>query len=72
MYALKNFINYMIYSKVEKQMTLQEVLDRLRKDLDMPKFHAPLKDKEYTEEEYQKLKADLLDYYRNYVDNFEH
>lgn len=72
MYALKKFINYMIYSKVEKQMTLQEVLDRLCKDLDMPKFYAPLKDKEYTEEEYQKLKEDLLDYYRNYVDNFEH
>ena len=53
-------------------MTLQEVLDRLRKDLDMPKFYAPLKEKEYTEEEYLKLKEDLINYYRDYVDNFEH
>ena len=27
-------------------MKLEEVLDRLRKDLDMPKFYAPLKEKE--------------------------
>lgn len=62
----------MIYFKVGIQMKLEEVLDRLRKDLDMPKFYAPLKEKEYTEEEYQKLKEDLINYYRDYVDNFEH
>ena len=62
----------MIYFKVGLHMKLEEVLDRLRKDLDMPKFYAPLKEKEYTEEEYQKLKEDLINYYRDYVDNFEH
>ncbi len=43
-------------------MNKEEVIERLKKDLDLPNFKGRLEEKEYTEEEYQKIKNDLNDY----------
>ncbi|MBO0455937.1 hypothetical protein JZO77_04195 [Enterococcus hulanensis] len=52
-------------------MNKAEVIERLKKDLDLPNFKGRLEEKEYTEEEYQKIKNDLNDYFENYVRNIE-
>ncbi|MEO1771252.1 hypothetical protein IGI49_000235 [Enterococcus sp. AZ071] len=52
-------------------MTKEEVLERLSKDLKIPRFTGKVEDKEYSEEDYQKLKNDLNDYFENYVRNIE-
>lgn len=52
-------------------MNKEEVIERLKKDLDLPNFKGRLEEKEYTEEEYQKIKNDLNDYFENYVRNIE-
>lgn len=50
-------------------MKKDEVIKRLRSDLNLPKFNAFIEEKNYSEEEYEKLKTDLLSYYRDYVEN---
>lgn len=50
-------------------MTKDDVIKRLRSDLNMPKFNVFIEEKDYSEEEYEKLKSDLLNYYRDYVEN---
>lgn len=52
-------------------MTKEELVKRLRDELKIPKFNAYFEDKDYSEEDYQKLKADLLNYYRDYVEHVE-
>ena len=52
-------------------MDKEAVIERLKKDLDLPNFKGRLEEKEYTEEEYQKIKKDLNDYFENYVRNIE-
>lgn len=52
-------------------MNKEHLVKRLRDDLKIPKFNAYFEDKDYSEEDYQKLKADLLNYYRDYVDHVE-
>ncbi|GCF95147.1 hypothetical protein NRIC_30380 [Enterococcus florum] len=52
-------------------MTKQEVIERLKKDLGLADFRGKLEDKEYSEEEYQKIKKDLNDYFEDYVRNIE-
>lgn len=52
-------------------MDQTEIRKRLKEDLGIPRFEGKLEDKEYTEEEYQKLKADLLQYFEDYVRNVE-
>lgn len=52
-------------------MDQQDVLDRLREDLGIPYFNGKIEDKEYTEEEYQELKAQLIKYFDDYVRNVE-
>ena len=47
-------------------MNKEEVIERLKNDLDLPNFKGRLEEKEYTEEEYQKIKNDLNDYYSRY------
>ncbi len=37
----------------------------------MPFFEAKLEDKEYSEEDYQQVKADLVKYFDDYVRNVE-
>ncbi|EMF0107320.1 hypothetical protein OU489_001520 [Enterococcus hirae] len=52
-------------------MNKDEVLDRLREELEIPFFQGKLEEKEYSEEDYQKLKQDLLQYFDDYVRNVE-
>lgn len=52
-------------------MDQQDVLDRLREDLGIPFFNGKIEEKEYTEEEYQELKAQLIKYFDDYVRNVE-
>ncbi|MBO0480752.1 hypothetical protein [Candidatus Enterococcus courvalinii] len=57
--------------KEARNMNQQDVLDRLREDLNIPFFQGKIEDKEYTEADYQQLKKDLEDYFDNYVRNVE-
>lgn len=54
------------------EMNQSEVLDRLREELKLPFFNGKIEDKNYSEEEYQKIKADLVNYFDEYVRNVEH
>ncbi len=40
-------------------MTKTEVIQRLQKDLGIPRFQAYIEDKDYSEEEYDQLKKDF-------------
>lgn len=53
------------------QMNQSQVLDRLREELAIPFFNGKIEEREYTEEEYQKIKADLVRYFDDYVRNVE-
>ncbi|MBP2100430.1 hypothetical protein [Enterococcus rivorum] len=53
-------------------MNQSEVLDRLREELKLPFFNGKIEEKNYSEEEYQKIKADLVNYFDEYVRNVEH
>jgi hypothetical protein len=55
----------------ELLMNKEEVIERLKKDLDLPNFKGRLDEKDYSEEDYQKIKNDLNDYFENYVRNIE-
>ena len=48
-----------ISGRKEMIMDKEAVIERLKKDLDLPNFKGRLEEKEYTEEEYQKVKNDL-------------
>ncbi|MGX7200028.1 hypothetical protein [Enterococcus nangangensis] len=50
-------------------MDALDVLDRLREELHVPFLQLKLAEKEYSEAEYQQLKTDLMNYYRDYVDH---
>lgn len=52
-------------------MNREEVIDRLREDLEIPFFQGNLEDKVYSEENYQKIKNDLIKYFDDYVRNVE-
>jgi|GEM_PF-305301 len=52
-------------------MNAKEVIERLKKDLNIPKFIGNVEEKDYSEEDYQKVKQDLLKYYEDYVGNLE-
>lgn len=52
-------------------MDKETVIERLKKELDLPNFKGRLEEKDYTEEDYQKIKKDLDDYFENYVRNVE-
>lgn len=52
-------------------MNKDEVLDRLREELEIPFFQGKLEEKEYSEADYQKLKQDLLQYFDDYIRNVE-
>ncbi|OJG44856.1 hypothetical protein RV02_GL000462 [Enterococcus gilvus] len=55
----------------ELLMNKEEVIERLKKDLDLPNFKGRLDEKDYSEEDYQKIKNNLNDYFENYVRNIE-
>jgi hypothetical protein len=48
-----------------------DVLDRLKEELNSPFLQIKLAEKEYSEEEYQQLKNELLQYFDDYVRNVE-
>lgn len=52
-------------------MTSEEVIERLKVELEIPLFNGKIEDKMYSEEEYQKLKQDLKQYFDDYVRNIE-
>lgn len=52
-------------------MNQREVLDRLREELNIPFFNGKIDERDYSEEEYQKIKADLIQYFDDYVRNVE-
>lgn len=52
-------------------MKKDEVLFRLREELEAPRLEIKLEDKDYSEEDYEKLKADLIKYFDDYVRNVE-
>ncbi len=58
-------------TKTERKvlMTKTEVIQRLQKDLKIPRFQAYIEDKDYSEEEYDQLKKDFESYFTNYVSN---
>ena len=61
------------YGKIKNErevlMTKTEVIQRLQRDLGIPRFQAYIEDKDYSEEEYDQLKKDLESYFTNYVSN---
>lgn len=52
-------------------MNHQEVLERLKEELEIPFFNGKIEEKEYSETEYQKIKSDLVKYFDEYVRNVE-
>lgn len=52
-------------------MDQSQVLDRLREELEIPFFNGKIEEREYTEQEYQKIKSDLVQYFDDYVRNVE-
>ena len=61
------------YGKIKNErevlMTKTEVIQRLQKDLGIPRFQAYIENKDYSEEEYDQLKKDFESYFTNYVSN---
>ena len=69
MYAPYNLKYGKIKNEREVLMTKTEVIQRLQKDLGIPRFQAYIEDKDYSEEEYDQLKKDFENYFTNYVSN---
>lgn len=69
MYASYNLKYGKIKNEREVLMTKTEVIQRLQKDLGIPRFQAYIEDKDYSEEEYDQLKKDFENYFTNYVSN---
>ena len=69
MYVSYNLKYGKIKNEREVLMTKTEVIQRLQKDLGIPRFQAYIEDKDYSEEEYDQLKKDLESYFTNYVSN---
>lgn len=58
-------------NREEDKMNKEAVLERVRKELEMPLFNGTIENKEYTEAEYQELKKSLVQYFDDYVRNVE-
>ena len=69
MHASYNLKYGKIKNEREVLMTKTEVIQRLQKDLGIPRFQAYIEDKDYSEEEYDLLKKDSESYFTNYVSN---
>lgn len=59
MYVSYNLKYGKIKNEREVLMTKTEVIQRLQKDLGIPRFQAYIEDKDYSEEEYDQLKKIL-------------
>ena len=53
---------------VEKQ---EEVIERLKEELNLPFFNGTLEEKNYSEADYQQIKKELIQYFDDYVRNVE-
>lgn len=51
-------------------MTKEELENRIRKELNLPFYNAKLAEKDYSESEYQQIKADLSKAYIEYIDQY--
>ena len=71
MHASYNLKYGKIKNEREVLMTKTEVIQRLQKDLGIPRFQAYIEDKDYSEEEYDQLKKDFEAYFTNYVSMFQ-
>ena len=69
MYVSYNLKYGKIKNEREVLMTKTEVIQRLQRDLGIPRFQAYIEDKDYSEEEYDQLKKDFESYFTNYVSN---
>ena len=69
MHASYNLKYGKIKNEREVLMTKTEVIQRLQKDLGIPRFQAYIEDKEYSEERVQTTKKDFEAYFTNYVSN---
>ena len=69
MHASYNLKYGKIKNEREVLMTKTEVIQRLQKDLGIPRFQAYIEDRDYSEEEYDQLKNDFETYFTNYVEN---
>ena len=69
MYVSYNLKYGKIKNERECHMTKTEVIQRLQKDLGIPRFRDYIEDKDYSEEEYSQLKKDFEAYFTNYVSN---
>lgn len=52
-------------------MNQEEVLQRIKEEMNLPLLNIKVEEKDYSEEEYQQLKADLIKYFDDYVRNVE-
>jgi hypothetical protein len=52
-------------------MNKQELEQRIRKELDLPHFKAMIEDREINEDEYQDFKRNLVNYYKEYVQDID-
>lgn len=49
----------------------EEVIERLKEELNLPFFNGTLEEKNYSEADYQQIKKELIQYFDDYVRNVE-
>lgn len=52
-------------------MKQEEVIERLKEELNLPFFNGTLEEKNYSEADYQQIKKELIQYFDDYVRNVE-
>ena len=52
-------------------MKQEEVIERLKEELNLPFFNGTLEEKNYSEADYQQVKEELIQYFDDYVRNVE-
>ncbi len=52
-------------------MKQEEVIERLKEELNFPFFNGMLEEKNYSEADYQQIKKELIQYFDDYVRNVE-
>lgn len=71
----KGHIAWGVSKKTEKEghhMTRDDLEQRIRTELDLPYFKAQIDaERDYTEDDYQEFKRDLVNYYKTYVQDID-
>jgi len=52
-------------------MKQEEVIERLKEELNLQFFNGTLEEKNYSEADYQQIKKELIQYFDDYVRNVE-